>query len=712
SMSAGVLAAHTTTLYSNLMGLSDTGSENLVYFSVIRMDGSYVISNGENVEYNYFDKILNYDTPSGMSAEQAVDSLKEAMAAGENFSMTLNYSDDSRALSERRNIYCTPLESDSWYLVAILPYGVLDEVVNDMGTNRTTATVVALISIAVMLIIVFGIYIRMSNRQLRELKRATDAETSARKAAESAKQAAEQAREDAERASNAKSEFLSNMSHDIRTPMNAIVGMTQIAKSNIDKPEKVDECLDKITLSSKQLLGLINDILDMSRIESGRLSLSPEVLSLKEIMETICNIVQPQIKDRNQNFNIFISNIITEEVYCDGVRINQVILNFLSNAIKFTPEGGSISVSMNQEESPKGDDYVRTHLYVKDNGMGMTKEFKEKIFNAFEREDSRRIQKTQGTGLGMAISKHIIDAMGGTIEVESEVGVGSTFHVTIDLERADDTTAEMTLPAWKILVVDDDEELCRTAVQSLEEMGIDAQYCTDGKTAVTMIEGAHASGEDYYAALIDYKMDDLNGIETSERIRGLIGDDMPLMIITAYDWSEIEDKALEAGVTGFIAKPLFKSTLFHELNKLAGNDVASAEADTGDNYDFSGKRILLAEDYPINAEIAIAILEEVGFSVDHAEDGKLARDMFDRSEEGYYSAILMDLRMPNMNGFEATDAIRSLHRKDALAVPIIAMTADAFAEDAQKCLAVGMNAHLAKPIDEKELYSTLKKYIG
>ena len=525
-----------------------------------------------------------------------------------------------------------------------------------------------------------------------------------------AKEEAEYAREDAVAANKAKSEFLSNMSHDIRTPMNAIVGMTAIAAEHIDDRARVQDCLKKISLSGKQLLGLINDVLDMSKIESGKMILNPEALSLKETLETMCDIIRAQIKANGQHFDIIIRNIISEEVYCDSVRLNQVLLNFLSNAMKFTPEGGSIYLGLEQEESPKGSDYVRTHLFVKDTGMGMSEEFRKKLFTAFEREDNRRVQKTQGTGLGLAITKYIVDAMGGTIYVDSEVGVGSVFHVVLDFERVRTAPSEMKLPAWRVLVVDDNAELCQSASLSLTELGTRPDTCLSGEEAVARVLEAEAENDGYFIVLVDYKMKGMSGVETAKAIREKVGDRVPISLISAYDWADIEEEASAAGITGFIPKPLFKSTLYLALRKFADHETEEAAAEeTKKTIDVSGMRILLAEDNDINAEIAMVILEECGCIIERAEDGRIAADMFARSEEHDYDAILMDLRMPHMNGIESAEAIRAMKRADAASVPIIAMTADAFAEDAQKCLAAGMNAHLSKPIDIDQLKETLAR---
>ena len=536
---------------------------------------------------------------------------------------------------------------------------------------------------------------------------------SAQKEAEEAKHLAEEAREAAVAANKAKSEFLSNMSHDIRTPMNAILGMTAITREHINETTRVQDCLKKISLSGKQLLGLINDVLDMSKIESGKMTLTIEAISLKDTMETMCDIVRSQINERKQFFEVHISNILSEDVYCDSIRLNQILLNFLSNAIKFTPKGGSIIIGLRQEHSPRGEKYVRNYFSVKDSGIGMTDEFKKKLFSAFEREDNLRVHKTQGTGLGLSIVKYIVDAMGGTIQVDSVKNQGTTFTVCVDLEIAPSKESELHFSEpFRILVVDDSEELCRTACQSLTELGAKPEYCLDGMCAINRVKYNHDLGDEYFAVLVDYRMDEMDGIETVKHIREAVGGDLPISIISAYDWSEIEERARSVGVNGFIAKPLFKSKLYHELSQYIHKD---AEPKLMPNQKkkvlLQGKRILLVEDNELNAEIATVILNEEGAVVDHAADGRIALEIFKRSEINHYFCILMDLRMPNLNGYQTTKAIRALHRIDAPTIPIIAMTADAFAEDAKECLACGMNAHLTKPIDVDVLNKTLEKYI-
>lgn len=682
SQAVALVASLPVDYITNTLSLEEDANET--YSFIIREDGSFVIRTGGAYRDSYFDRALKlYDNVDGQSPEEYIAELQAAMDAGEPYSAQFQVIG-----GERRHLYCTKLAYSEWYLLTAMPFGSLNESIDQFGRMWSFASMAGCIIVLALLITIFIIYLRMSNQQLREI---------------------EKARQEAEHANKAKSEFLSNMSHDIRTPMNAIVGMTAIATANLDDRDQVQNCLKKITLSSKHLLGLINDVLDMSKIESGKMTLAMDQVSLREVMDSIVGIVQPQIRMKNQNFSVSIHDISTENVYCDSVRLNQVLLNLLSNAIKFTPDGGSIQIALYEEASPLGDEHVRIHLSVKDNGIGMTPEFQTKIFDSFTREDSARVHRTEGTGLGMAITKYIVDAMGGTIEVESELGKGSEFKVTLDMEKADIPETEMILPDWNMLVVDDDQELCDSAVASLKSIGVNAEYTLDGESAVKMVLERRAQRNDYHIILMDWKLPGIDGLETARRIRHSLEDDIPILLISAYDWSEIEEEAKEAGITGFISKPLFKSTLYHGLRPFA--DLAPEEQPPEQEaFDLTGRHILLAEDNELNWEIAHDLLEELGLELDWAENGQLALDMFQKAAPGHYDAILMDIRMPVMNGYEATQAIRALDRPDK-DLPIIAMTADAFAEDVKRCLDAGMNAHVAKPIDVKEVAKLLEKFL-
>lgn len=659
--------------------------DSLIYYHIIRRDGSFVIRSSAAYRDNYFTRMREaFSEYNGMTPEDYVEELQFAMRDRANYTTQVLVED------EYRQLYCSSLEGTDWYLVAAMPYGVLTDSVMSLANVRQIVILAACGIILVAVLVIFIIYLRMSQRQMLELERA-EAE--------------------AIHANKAKSEFLSNMSHDIRTPMNGIMGMTAIAMTNIDDKARLKDCLAKITLSGKHLLGLINDVLDMSKIESGKLSLNIDNLSLRDTIESIVNIIQPQVKEKGQHFDIFIRKIEAENVYCDSVRLNQVLINLLSNAVKYTQEGGRIHMELSQEPSPQGEAYICCHFSVKDNGIGMTPEFQKTIFESFTRENNAHVEKTEGAGLGMAITKCIVDIMGGNISVTSAPGKGSEFHVMLDLKKADVQETEMILPAWKMLVVDNNEDLCMSAVESLKEIGLDAEYALGGEEAVRKVEKCHGTRDQYQIILLDWKMPGMDGLQTTKEIRRRFGDETPILIISAYDWSDIEEEALEAGVNGFISKPLFKSNLYTGLSRyMLDEKEEEQKREQGVKKDFTGRRILLAEDNDINWEIAETILTASGFKVDRAENGKICVDTFRESELGYYDVILMDIRMPVMNGYDATEAIRALDRPDA-GLPIIAMSADAFAADIQHSLDSGMNEHISKPIDVEKLIRVLEKYL-
>ena len=658
--------------------------DSLIYSFVIRKDGSFVIRSIDAFRDNYFERIRAiYGELDGKGPEEYIEEVKAAMEAG------TDYSSIALISGERRHMYCSALPNSVWYLLTFMPYGALNESVETLGSRSLSAALVGCAVILLALLLVFLRYFRLNRVQMQEL---------------------EEARKAAEEASRSKSEFLSNMSHDIRTPMNAIVGMTAIATANIDNTQQVQSCLKKIALSSKHLLGLINDVLDMSKIESGKMALNVELVSLREVMDSIVSIVQPQVRAKHQNFNISIFDITSENVHCDSVRLNQIMLNLLSNAIKFTPEGGSIAVALHEEVSPKGGDFVRIRIHVRDSGIGMSEEFQAHIFESFTREDNKRVHRIEGTGLGMTITKYIVDAMGGEIKVSSRQGEGTEFQVVLDLERAEERAEEMILPDWTMLVVDDDRQLCESTVASLKSIGIRADWVLDGETAVQRVTQHHKNHTDYHVILLDWKLPDMDGIQTARELRCQLGDDVPILLMSAYDWSEIEDEARAAGISGFLMKPLFRSTLYYGLRPYAGGEeVQSVKEEEGP--EFTNRRVIVAEDNELNWEIAHELLEPLGLELEWAENGQACVDMFQRSQPGYYDAILMDIRMPGMNGYEAADAIRAMDRPDA-SLPIIAMTADAYSDDIQRCLDHGMNAHVAKPIDVKEVARALKRHMG
>ena len=677
------LAAAVPIEYISTMLGTDEEENAIIYSHIIRKDGSFIVSDMSDEYADYFSALYEkYANDDPAKIENYIDGLSTAMAEKKDYSAITNFEGSSQ------QVYCTMLPYSEWHLLTILPFGVLNETVENMNRDRTAATLLIGAIVLAVLLIIFFVYFKMTRQQMKEL---------------------EEAREEALEANKAKSTFLSNMSHDIRTPMNAIVGMTAIAMTHIEDREQVQNCLRKITLSGKHLLGLINDVLDMSKIESGKMTLTAERISLREVVEGVVGIVQSQIRGKSQNFNVHISNIIAEDVYCDSVRLKQVLINLLSNAIKYTQEGGSIQLSLYQEQAPEemGEGYIRNHITVKDNGIGMTPEFVEHIFESYSRADSKRVNKTEGAGLGMAITKHIVNAMDGTITVESEPKKGTTFEVTVDFERADTEEIEMVLPPWKMLVVDDDEALCRTAVEALDSIGIQSDWCMSGEKALEMVTKHHRMRDDYQIVLLDWKLPGMDGIMVARQIRQIVDRDMPIILISAYDWNEFEEEAREAGIDGFISKPLFKSTLYHSLKKYMNVEEIQEKA----SEELVGRRILVAEDNDLNWEILKELLSDIGMELEWAENGKICLEKFRESKEGHFDAILMDVRMPVMTGYEATEAIRALDHPDAKKIPIIAMTADAFSEDIRRCLDSGMNAHTAKPINLDEVVLLLKKFI-
>ena len=515
----------------------------------------------------------------------------------------------------------------------------------------------------------------------------------------------------AENANRAKSTFLSNMSHDIRTPMNAIIGFTTLAVSNIDDKKRVQDYLGKILSSSNHLLSLINDILDMSRIESGKIYLEETEVSLSEMLHDLKTIISGQIHAKQLELYMDAMDVTNEDVYCDKTRLNQVLLNLLSNAVKFTPAGGTVSVRLKQFPG-KTRDNGRYEIRVKDNGIGMSPEFVQKIFSPFERERTSTVSRTQGTGLGMAITKNIVDMMGGTIEVQTEQDKGTEFIVRLALRLQPErhrTEKIAELEGLKALVVDDDFNTCDSVTKMLVKVGMRSEWTLSGKEAVLRARQSMELGDAFHAYIIDWRLPDMNGIEVTRQIRSL-GDDTPIIILTAYDWADIETEAKAAGVTAFCAKPLFMSDIRETLMAAIGQKQTDADDAIlpAARSEFRGRCILLVEDNALNSEIAVEILNEYGFLVDTAEDGAEAVEKVKNSTAAGYDLVLMDVQMPVMNGYEATKQIRALEDPKLAGITILAMTANAFEEDRKKALECGMDGFLSKPIVIKDLIDALQ----
>ena len=521
---------------------------------------------------------------------------------------------------------------------------------------------------------------------------------------------------DAANASNkAKSDFLSSMSHDIRTPMNGIIGMTAIAANNLDDRERVEDCLRKITESSNHLLSLINEVLDMNKIESGKVELLEEEFSLAELIDGMLAMTRPQIQAHEHSFRVNIVNVEHEQLIGDSRRIEQVFVNIMSNAIKYTPNGGKISLSI-RETPTKAQGFGHYQFVFEDNGYGMTEEFLQHLFEPFSRANDKQTSGIQGTGLGMSITRNIVRMMGGDISVESVYGEGSKFTVNMYLKLQNTTDINYeNFVDLRVLVADDDPVCCESACEILGGMGINSEWVLSGKAAVERVRTRKEQGRDFFAIIVDWKLPDQNGVETTRQIRKLVGDDVPVVIFSAYDWTEIEREAREAGATTFISKPLFRTklaTLFDALvNHHSGKSDLNAPLRNLEELGLSGRRVLLAEDIELNAEIATDFLEMAGLEVDWAKDGEQAVEKMAASPEGYYSLIFMDIQMPNMNGYEATRAIRGMDRADAGRIPIVAMTADAFTDDILNSKKAGMNEHIAKPIDVDTLARVLSIYV-
>ncbi len=537
--------------------------------------------------------------------------------------------------------------------------------------------------------------------------RSADAEV---KAEEERRKILQDALAAAEHANRAKTTFLNSMSHDIRTPMNAIIGFTALAAAHIDNQKQVADYLGKISVSSEHLLSLINDVLDMSRIESGKVKIEEKEVHLPDVLHDLRTIIQANVRAKQLDLYIDSVDVTHEDIICDKLRLNQILLNLVSNAVKFTRPGGMVSVRV-MEKSGAPDGHANYEFRVKDSGIGMSKEFQKHIFEAFTREQTSTVSGIQGTGLGMAITKNVVEMMGGTISVESEIGKGSEFTVCLRFRTCGSPARCVQIPklaGLHALVADDDFNTCASVTRMLTKIGMRAEWTTSGKEAVLRTRLAKENDDEFSAYIIDWIMPDMNGIETVRRIRAIIGDSKPIIILTAYDWTEIEDEARAAGVTAFCSKPLFMSELRDALLKPLDAEEAAEVEEEAPKESFAGKRILLTEDNELNQEIAATILEEQGFLVDLANDGTAAVEKMERAPAGYYDLILMDIQMPRMDGYEATRRIRSLSDQEKARVPIFAMTANAFEEDRQKALDAGLDGHIVKPIDIAALMAVLR----
>ena len=636
--------------------------------SMIDTDGDYIIKGHSFKNSSFFEFYRSYNVIDPVSAQE--------------FFGKITSSTGSFAMQNSRGEECilayTQLDATGgWTLLSLMP-------MTDLNVNTENWLLIGFVSAGLLILFVFDLAVMLYfNKRLQATAR------------------------EAAAANRAKTDFLSTMSHDIRTPMNAIIGLTTIAEKNLGDTESVGENLRKITLASNHLLTLINDILDISKVESGKLNLSPQTFSIVETVENLVNLSQPMVKEKNIDFSFRVSRMDKEYLYADQLRLNQIYINILSNAIKYTEPGGHVSVDMREEESEKPGS-VRLTYIVADSGIGMSPEFMANMYQPFSRQTDSRVNSIQGTGLGLAITKQMVDLMGGVIDCQSEQGKGTTFTVTLDIPVADRQREDMTLEPMDVLVVDDDEILLETAVDTLESLGLTADHAGSGLEALGMIAHRHETGRDYSVVILDWKMPDLDGIETVRRIRAEVDAATPILLISAYDWSDSEDLAREAGANGFISKPLFRSKLYDKINELLGNEAKSVEPES-DYSDLEGLNILVAEDNDINWEIISAMLGMFGITAERAENGRICVEKMKQAPEGSYALIFMDIQMPEMNGLDATRNIRALDDPWASSIPIIAMTADAFSENVTECLNAGMNGHIAKPVDIKLVIKEIRR---
>ncbi len=659
----------------------------LGYSSVIDPDGSYIVNSfrdqipGNNNFFTALDR-------GGLPKDYPMERIRELIANLETFSFEYTREDGERCV-----IVFDPMPKIQWFFITVVPRSVFEQ------------QSMALISIfAVLTVILMAVVIWTSMLLLRRRAKSLLVERKHREELADALALAEQA-------NRAKTTFLNNMSHDIRTPMNAIIGFTALASTHIDNRERVLDYLGKIGQSSNHLLSLINDILDMSRIESGKVNIKEKPENLAEILHSLRDIIQADIHSRQLEFFIDTVDVIDENIYCDRLRLNQVLLNILSNAMKFTPPGGTVSMRIT-ERTVSRTGYASYEFCIKDTGIGMSPEFVKTIFEPFTREHSSTVSNIQGTGLGMAITKTIVDMMGGVIVVHSEESKGSEFIVTLDLrlqEEQREVPRIERLVGLRGLVVDDDINTCQSVAQMLRQIGMRSEWTMYGKEAVVRTEEALKLGDQFHVYIIDWLMPDLNGIETVRRIRQVVGSSAPIIILSAYDWADIEDEARRAGVTDFVSKPLFLSDLHRVLLRACGDlEEAAPEPLLSLDMDFQGRRILLVEDNELNKEIAQELLYQEGFLVETAENGQEAVNTVQERQPGWFDLVLMDVQMPVMDGYEATRQIRALADPVRASVPIIAMTANAFDEDRQAAAEAGMDGHVGKPIDIPVLLKILR----
>ena len=696
-----------------LQGVSmESGSEDATFCNLYTADGvslTNAVLGGLASEDNLLDAMKQAEFEQGYSYEKLTDDFQNDVRSEVSF----RYNGILETLSY------VPVKGTDWRLTYLIRESVIADKISEIseGTVRRS-----LIQSALTALVLAGVFLVILSQQRRNARLMLEKET-----AEAENRVKQQelvqrltlqenlkdALEAAEQANKAKTIFLSNMSHEIRTPMNAIIGLDTIALNDPDISQKTREYLTGIGDSAEHLLNLINDILDMSRIESGRMILKNEEFSFSKLLEYVNTMISGQCSEKGLDYQCYINGQVDDYYIGDSMKLRQVLINILGNAVKFTPAGGKIDMTV--ERTAQYDGKSTLKFVISDTGIGMSKEYLPHLFDAFTQEAGSGSNQYGSSGLGLAITKNIVEMMNGNIEVESEKGKGSTFTVVLtlmdsDRQREENDGIELQLHEMTVLIVDDDPVAREHARLVLEKAGIASEIAGSGEEAVRMVQLRHARREPYNLILVDWKMPDMDGVETTRRIREIVGNESAIIILTAYKWDDVLDEAVQAGVDSFIAKPLFATNLLEEFKEAIRRKGAVGTKDAV-SVDLSGRRILLAEDVEINAEIMKMVLQMRGMETEVAENGRIAVDLFASHPEGYYSAVLMDMRMPEMDGLEATRTIRALHREDAKTIPIIAMTANAFDEDVQRSLQAGLNAHLSKPVKPDALFETLESFI-
>ncbi len=695
----------------------DSGGDGATFCNIYTNQGvalSNTVLGGLSADDNLLVAVRNAEFEKGYDYDSFINDFQ----SGKKGEISFTYKGIRETLS------FAPVQDTDWQLTYLVRESVISDKIGYISSDIVRRSIIQSVIIIAAILGMFSLILIQTRRNAGlELERKTaEAEIKGKqeeleqrialqKQLEEQSKLLSEALTAAEGANKAKTAFLSNMSHEIRTPMNAIIGLDSLALRDDTLSEKTREYLTKINGSAKHLLGLINDILDMSRIESGRLVLRSEEFSFSEVLEQINTMVMTQCEEKGLSFECRINGHIDDHFIGYEMKLKQVIVNILSNAVKFTETPGSIVLSVEKINDFEGQSTLR--FSIKDTGIGMSKEFIPRVFDSFAQEDSTRKNKYGSTGLGMAITKSIVELMNGTITVDSEKGVGTEFVVVVPLKNCENPSVGFDTISTKdmhVLVVDDDPIACAHAKLVLDEAGIRADTANGGTKALEMLEVCHTKQDPYNLVLLDWKMAGMDGIDVAKEIRSRYDNETTIIILTAYNWDEIMDEAFHIGVDSFLAKPLFASNVIDEFMRIARRNSLSTAKDKK-RAELTGRHILLAEDVMINAEIVKELMRFRDANVDHAENGRLVIEMFEKSEPGYYDAILMDVRMPEVDGLEAARRIRALERPDAKLVPIIAMTANAFDEDVQRSLQAGMNAHLSKPVEPEQLFKLLEELI-